>query len=216
MRVGFVGLGNMGRPIAGNLLKAGHELTVYNRTRARAAELAAESSGRAHVVSTPAEACASGIVMTMLADDRAVEECTFGEHGLLAALPSQGVHVSLSTTSPGLSRRLAEAHAERGQYVAAPVFGRPEAAAAGRLLVVAAGPAEAVERVKPLLEAIGQKLFVLGPEAPAANVCKLAGNFLVASSLEALGEAFALLRKAGLDPQTLVDIMNVFPAPAYQ
>jgi 3-hydroxyisobutyrate dehydrogenase-like beta-hydroxyacid dehydrogenase len=155
--------------------------------------------------------------MTMLADDHAVEECTLGDRGVLAALPRQGVHVSLSTTSPGLSRRLAEAHAERDQsYVAAPVFGRPEAAAAARLVVVVAGPAEAVERVKPLLEAIGQKLFVLGPEAPTANVCKLAGNFLVASSLEALGEAFALLRKAGLDPQTLVDIMNVFPAPVYQ
>jgi len=216
VQAGFVGLGNMGAPMARNLLQAGHRLTVYNRTWSRAEEVV--KSG-AQVAGTVAEACASGVVMTMLADDRANEECVFSPEGILHALPANGVHVGLSTISTELSRQLAEAHRSRGQtFVAAPVFGRPEAAEAKRLLVVAAGPAEAVERCRPLLEAISRKLFVIGPDAPAANALKLAGNFLIASMLETLSEAFALMRKSGVDPAQFLEILNgsLFQSPLYE
>ncbi len=215
MKTGFVGLGNMGLPMARNLLKAGHDLIVYNRTRSRAEELAASG---ARVAAMPAEACGAGIVMTMLADDRAVEECVYGG-GILEALPPHGAHISLSTISPALSERLTQAHKERGQnFVAAPVFGRPEAAEAARLLVVAGGPADAVERCRPLLEAVGRKLVVIGADPPSANTVKLAGNFLIASMLETLAEAFALLRKSGVDPAKFLEIVNgsLFQSPIYE
>lgn len=216
MQAGFVGLGNMGAPMARTLLRAGHRLTVYNRTRSRAEGVV--TSG-AQVAGMVAEACASGVVMSMLADDRATEECVFGPAGILSALPANGVHVGLSTISTDLSRRLTEAHRERGQsFVAAPVFGRPEAAEAKRLLVVAAGPPDAVERCRPLLEAIGRKLFVIGTDAPAAHAVKLAGNFLIASMLETLSEAFALMRKSGVAPAQFLEILNgsLFQSSLYE
>jgi 3-hydroxyisobutyrate dehydrogenase-like beta-hydroxyacid dehydrogenase len=168
---------------------------------------------------TPAAACTAGVVATMLADDAAVEGVVFGENGVLAGLPRGGVHISHSTISTHLSRRLADAHRQQEQFfIAAPVFGRPDAAQAARLIVVAAGPAEAVERCHTLLEAIGRKLFVIGPDAPAANTVKLGGNFLIASMLETLGEAFALLRKSGVDPATFLEIMvgSFFQSPVYE
>lgn len=216
MEMGFIGLGAMGQPMARNLLQAGHALKVYNRTRARAEALAGHG---ATLADTPAAACAAGVVATMLADDPAVEEVVFGENGVLQGLPRGGVHVSHSTISTNLARRLTEAHRQKGQsFVAAPVFGRPEAAQAARLVVVAAGPPEAVERCRPALEAIGRKLFVIGSEATAANTVKLAGNFLIASMLETLGEAYALLRKSGVDPASFLEILNgsVFQSPIYE
>lgn len=216
MKAGFIGLGNMGQPMARNLLKAGHELAVYNRTRSRAEALAGEG---AQVARTPAEACASGVVMSMLADDHAVEECVFGGAGILGALPAGGVHASFSTISTALSRRLAEAHGEKGQFfVAAPVFGRPEAAAGARLVVVAAGPTEAIERCRPLLEAVSRKVVAVGAEAPSANTVKLAGNFMIAAMLEALGEAFALVQKSGVAPALFLEIVNgsLFQSPVYE
>ena len=155
----------------------------------------------------------------MLADDAAVEGVVFGEHGVLEGLPRGGVHISHSTISTNLSHRLVDAHRQRDQlFVAAPVFGRPEAAQAARLIVVAAGPPDAVERCHTALEAIGRKLFVIGPDAPAANTVKLGGNFLIASMLETLGEAFALLRKSGVDPATFLEIMvgSFFQSPVYE
>ncbi len=214
MEMGFIGLGAMGEPIARNLIKAGYSLQVYNRSRSRAEALMAV---RAAVAETPAAAAGAGVVATMLADDAAVEAVVFGEHGVLAGLPRGGVHISHSTISVNLSRRLAEAHKERGQfYIAAPVFGRPDAAQAARLVVVAAGPAEAVERCRGALEAIGRKLFVIGEDAPAANTVKLSGNFLIASMLEALGESFALLRKSGVEPASFMEIVSAFfQSPVY-
>jgi 3-hydroxyisobutyrate dehydrogenase-like beta-hydroxyacid dehydrogenase len=205
----------MGEPMARNLIKAGHALKIYNRTRSRAEALVGQG---ASVADTPAAACTAGVVASMLADDAAVEGVVFGEHGILEGLPRGGVHVSHSTISTNLSRRLVEAHRQRGQlFVAATVFGRPDAAQAGQLVVVAAGPPEAVQRCRPALEAIGRKLFVIGPEPPAANTAKLAGNFLIASMLETLGEAFALLRKSGVDPATFLEIMvgPFFQSPIY-
>lgn len=216
MKVGFIGLGNMGLPIARNLLKAGHELTVYNRTRSKAEALA---SAGAKLANSLAEACAAEVVMTMLADDPAVEQTTLGDGGILNILASGGVHLSLSTISTALSRRLTLAHTARGQsFIASPVFGRPDAAEAARLVVVAAGPDEAVERVRPLLEAISRKLFVIGPEPYSANAVKLMGNFLIASMLETLSEAFALARKSGVEPAKILEILNgsIFQSPIYE
>jgi 3-hydroxyisobutyrate dehydrogenase-like beta-hydroxyacid dehydrogenase len=216
MKVGFIGLGNMGQPMVRNLIRAGHELVVYNRTRNRADELAGEG---AIVAASVAEGCAPGVVMTMLADDSAVEEVTFGKDGILDALPAGGIHVSCSTISIVLAKRLAESHLRRAQdFVASPVFGRPQAAEAAKLLVVAAGPGRAVERCRPLFEAIGHQLFVLGAEAAAANALKLGGNFLIASMLEALGEAFALMRRSGVNPAQFLEIVNgsLFRSPVYE
>jgi 3-hydroxyisobutyrate dehydrogenase-like beta-hydroxyacid dehydrogenase len=215
MEMGFLGLGAMGGAIAGNLIKAGHSLKVYNRTRRRAEALVAQG---ATYVDTPAAACSPGVVASMLADDAAVEAVVFGEHGILEGLPRGGIHISHSTISTSLSRRLVEAHRQREQvFVAAPVFGRPDAAQAGRLIVVAAGPPEALERCRPEFEVIGRKLLVIGPEPAAANTVKLAGNFLIASMLEALGEAFALLRKSSIDQGTFLEtVTSFFQSPIYE
>ena len=213
MNLGFVGLGAMGLPIARNLLKTSNPVAVYNRTPGRAEPLRGDG---ARFATSVADASRADVVFTMLADDAAEEATVFGEDGMLGALPAGGIHVSLSTIGTALSRRLAEAHAARRQgYVAAPVFGRPDAAEARQLVVVAAGSPEAVERVRPLLEAIGRKLFVLGSEPAAANTVKLAGNFLIASAIETMGEAFALLRKSSVEPELFMEIVNdnLFKSP---
>jgi 3-hydroxyisobutyrate dehydrogenase-like beta-hydroxyacid dehydrogenase len=216
-KLAFIGLGNMGLPIARNLLKVGHELTVYNRTRSRAEALQLVG---AHLADSPAAASReSEAVMTMLSDDHALEQIVFSEDGVLDALQPGGVHISLSTISPALSRRLASAHVAKSQeYVAAPVFGRPEAAENAKLIVVAAGSRVAVEKCRHLLEPIGRALFVLEAEPPAANVVKLAGNFMIASMLETLAEAFALVRKAGIDPKQFLEITgsSLFQSPVYE
>ena len=215
MNVGFIGLGNMGQPIARNMLKAGHDLVVFNRTRRKCEEL---TPWNARVAENLAEACAPSVVVTMLSDDHAVAECVFGENGILTSLPPGGVHVSLSTISVKLSQHLAEKHRQRGHsYVASPVFGRPPAAESAQLVAVAAGPGEAVERVRPLLEAIGRKLFLLGEDPSRANALKLSGNFLIASVLEALSEAFALARKHGIESAQALEILNtLFQSPVYE
>jgi 3-hydroxyisobutyrate dehydrogenase-like beta-hydroxyacid dehydrogenase len=216
MKVGFIGLGNMGLPIAQNLLRAGHQLTAYNRTRSKAEALA---SAGAQVANSLTEACQSGVVMTMLADDTALEEVALGEGGIGHALAKGGIHLSLSTISTALSRRLAKEHTRRGQiFIASPVFGRPDAAEAARLVVVAAGPPETIEHVRPLLAAISRKVFVIGVEQCAANAFKLAGNFLIASVLESLSEAFALARKSGIEPAQFLEVLNgsLFQSPVYE
>ena len=213
MKVGFVGLGAMGRAMARNLLKAGHEVTVYNRTRARAEELAREG---AKVAASAAETASGEVVITMLADDHALEDVLLGSSNLLGKLRPEQVHVSMSTISVELSRNLVEAHRRHGTgFVSAPVFGRPEAAEAAKLFVVAAGPKPALAKCEPLFSAMGQRTFILGEDAPAANVFKLSGNFLIMSTLESIGEAFALVRKYGMDPQQCLDILtnSFFTAP---
>lgn len=217
MKVGFIGLGNMGSGMARNLIKTGHTLVVYNRTRSRAEEFVRLG---AKVAGTPGEAAAGvDAVITMLADDPAVEAVLFGPGNVLESLPAGSVHVSMSTISVALSRRLAEAHRERKQhYVAAPVFGRPEAAAAGKLFIVASGPTDQIERCRPLFDAMGQKTFAAGEEASAANTIKLTGNFLITTVIEGMGEAFALVRKSGIDTNQFLDIItgSLFMAPIYR
>jgi 3-hydroxyisobutyrate dehydrogenase-like beta-hydroxyacid dehydrogenase len=216
MDVGFIGLGNMGAAMAPNLLNAGHRLTVYNRTRAKAEVLAAQG---AQVAERVADACRGDILITMLADDAAVEAVLFGESGVGQSLPAGAMHVSMSTISVTLSERLGRMHQEAGQiYATAPVFGRPEAAAAAKLFIVAAGPTEAIEKCQPLFSAMGQKTFVIGEKPSDANLVKLSGNFLIAATIESLGEAIALARKSGIDAHRYVDILTgtLFSAPVYK
>ena len=215
MKVGFIGLGGMGLAMAENLLRAGHDLTVYNRTRARAASL----SG-VRLATTPREAAAGAeVLISMLADDAAVEQVILGADGAVHGLGAGAVHAGMSTISHGLTRRLATEHAASGQrYVAAPVFGRPEAARAAKLWIVAAGPSEAIERCRPLFDAMGQGTEVVGDDPLRAAVVKIAGNFLLAAAIEAIGEAFALARKHGVEPARLLEIVNgrLLRSPVYE
>jgi 3-hydroxyisobutyrate dehydrogenase-like beta-hydroxyacid dehydrogenase len=216
MEAGLIGLGRMGSGIAKSLLRAGHRVTVYNRTRERAEALRADG---AIVAATVAEACRNEVLFTMVADDAALESLVFGEGGILESLPRGAMHVSLSTISVALSDRLAAAHAKAGQgYLAAPVFGRPEAAEAGRLAVVVAGPDALIQMCKPLFEAMGPKLFVAGERPSLANVVKLSGNFLIATVLESLAEALTFARKSGVDAAALLEFLTttLFTAPIYK
>jgi 3-hydroxyisobutyrate dehydrogenase-like beta-hydroxyacid dehydrogenase len=216
MKVGFIGLGNMGAGMVANLLKAGHELTVYNRTSEKTRPLAEQG---ARAASDPAEAAGGDVVFTMLADDNAVEQVVFGEKGILASLQPAAVHVSSSTISVALAERLTAAHETKGQqFISAPVFGRPEAAAAAKLFVVVAGQPDAVEKCMPLLSAIGQRTFRFGEKPSSANLVKLSGNFLIASVIESLSEAMALVGKAGLDQHEYLEFLTstLFTAPVYK
>jgi len=217
MKIAFIGLGNMGTAMARNLVRAGHELTVWNRTLAKTEPLKA---GGAKVAQSAGDAAkAAEVVITMLADDAAVESAVLHAGGVLENLPRAATHISMSTISVVLSKRLAEEHGKRGQhYVTAPVFGRPEAAAAGKLFVATAGEKAAVERCKPILELLGQRVFVIGDKPEMANVVKLSGNFLIASVIESLGEAIALVRKYGIDPHEYVEFLtnSLFAAPVYK
>ena len=216
MKIGFIGLGRMGSGMAANLLKAGHEVVVYNRSPGKAQALVEQGASEAASV---AEACAGDVVFTMLANDKAVEAVVLGDSGIVANLKKSAIHISSSTISVALSGRLAEAHAEAGQvYVAAPVFGRPDAAAAAKLFIAAAGSEEALKTCAPLFEAIGQRTFVLSDNPASANLVKLSGNFLIASVIESLGEAMALVGKGGVDLHAYLDLLTstLFSAPVYK
>jgi 3-hydroxyisobutyrate dehydrogenase-like beta-hydroxyacid dehydrogenase len=207
MKIAFIGLGRMGVGMARNLLRAGHTLAVFNRSREKAEALSTEG---ARVASSPADACRDAeVVMTMVSDDRALEEIVYGKDGLASAMNKNCIHVSHSTISTALARRLTAEHAQRNQgYLSVPVFGRPEHAESKNLVVVAAGPTELVDRCRPLFEAIGRQTFVIGTEPWQANVAKVCGNFMVISMIESLGEAYATLRKAGVAPEAFLEIIN--------
>ncbi len=206
----------MGSAMASNLLHAGHAVAVYNRSFDKVEALVAEGARPARTV---AEACRADVVVSMLANDDAVEAVVFGPEGVLANLKGAAVHVSCSTISVALAQRLTAAHADAGHgFVSAPVFGRPEAAQAAKLFVVAAGDPATVAAVSPVLDAIGQRTFVVAEQPEAASLVKLSGNFLIASVIESLGEAMALVGKAGVDKQQYLDILTstLFGAPVYQ
>ena len=217
MKVAFLGLGQMGEPMAQNLLRAGHEVTAWNRTTAKAEGLKSQGAKVAH---SPREAAQnSELAITMLADDNAVRAAVLHEQGLAEGLPKGALHVSMSTISVALSRELAQEHTKRGQlYMTAPVFGRPDAAAAGKLFIAAAGEKSLVDRAMPVLDTIGQRVFVMGDKPEMANVVKLSGNFLIAAVIESLGEAIALARKYGIDPHQYVEFLtsSLFAAPVYK
>ncbi len=215
MKTGFIGLGRMGSAMAANLVKAGHDVTVYNRNPEKSRSLLELG---AHQATSIAGACSGEAVITMLADDTAVSDIALTNGGIVGKLRQGAIHISMSTISVGLSKELALAHAKAGQrFVAAPVFGRPDAAAAAKLFIVNAGDPVAVAACQPLFAAMGQKTFSMGAEPAAANLVKLTGNFMLASAIEALGEAIALVGKAGVDRQAFVDLLasSIFPAPAY-
>ncbi|KDE99288.1 6-phosphogluconate dehydrogenase [Mycolicibacterium aromaticivorans JS19b1 = JCM 16368] len=216
MRIGVIGLGNMGAGMAANLIKAGHDVTVYNRSRAKVDELAAVGARPADSVS---DACRGEVVLTMLANDDAVTAVTFGDGGIIGSAGQDTVHISSSTISIGLSKHLAEAHAAAGhKFVSAPVFGRPEAAAAAALFVVTAGASDTVAAMTPVFDAIGQRTFVVSEDPSAANLVKLSGNFLIGSVIESLGEAMALVDRGGVDKHQYLDILTstLFSAPVYK
>ncbi|MGN6226415.1 MAG: NAD(P)-dependent oxidoreductase [Dyella sp.] len=215
MKVGFIGLGAMGSAMASNLLAAGHAVTVWNRSAAATEPLA---SLGARVASTPERAVLGEAVCSMLANDQAVR-AVFLDGGLLDAMDPGTVHVNHATISVALAQELAEAHAARGiDYVAAPVFGRPDAAAAARLQIVAAGKPAAVDTVRPLLEAMGAKIWPMGEAPERANVAKIAGNFMLAAAIESMAEASALTRAHGVGAAEFLELMTgtLFAAPAYQ
>jgi 3-hydroxyisobutyrate dehydrogenase-like beta-hydroxyacid dehydrogenase len=216
MKVGFIGLGKMGAGMASNLIKAGHELTVFNRTAEKAQPLVDQG---AHLASDLAQACRGDVVITMLADDHALESVAFGDDGILASLRQGAVHISCSTISLQLAEKLTALHTSKSQhFVSAPVFGRPEAAASAKLFVVVAGESAIVESCMPLFEATGQRTFNFGVKPAFANLVKLSGNFLIASVIEALGEAMALAGKGGLDQHHYLDFLTstLFSAPVYK
>ncbi|WP_207004917.1 NAD(P)-dependent oxidoreductase [Trinickia mobilis] len=214
MDIGFIGLGSMGSAMVANLLKAGHRVRVWNRTAERARAL---TELGAQVVETPAHAFAGDAVLSMLADDAAAREVF--DAALLEHAPRGLIHVNMATISVICAEELAHEHALRGlNYVAAPVMGRPDVAAAAKLTIMAAGPAEAIDRVQPIFDAIGQKTWRLGSLPQHANVAKLAANFTLASAVETLGEVSALLGGYGVAMSDFLDVItnSVFPGPVYQ
>ena len=215
MKIGFIGLGTMGQPMARRLARAGHDVIGWNRTRARMEPLIADM---VVPVSSPAEACQSELIITMVSDDEAVEATLFHEGRLVSADVPGLIHVCMSTISDTLALRLAAAHAELGQsYLSAPVFGAPDAAISGRLLIPVAGSSMAFDRIRPVLETLGRHDY-LGEEPAATNVVKAAGSFLMASVVESLRDATALVHAAGVDPREFTGIVTqaLFPTPVYQ
>jgi 3-hydroxyisobutyrate dehydrogenase-like beta-hydroxyacid dehydrogenase len=217
MDIGFLGLGAMGSVMALNLIKQGYKVTVWNRSAPPANALHAQG---ARIAATPAEAARGAeVAITMLAEDAAVEAVVLGAHGLAEGLANGAVHVSMSTISVALSERLTTIHADRDQwFVAAPVFGRPDQAAAGKLFIAAAGGADALRRIGPALEAIGQRTFVISETPAHASLTKLTGNFLITCVIESLAEAFALAAKAGIETRKVQELLTdtLFSAPVYR
>ena len=216
MKVGFIGLGHMGSAMAGNLVRAGHDVTVFNRSADKRRALVELG---AHEATSVADACQGEVVITMLADDVALTGVAFATDGVLASMPTGAIHLSMSTIGVAVSKYLAQSHTVVGQrFVSAPVFGRPDMAAAAKLFIVAAGEPAAVAACKPLFDALGQRTISIGTQPAWANLVKLSGNFLLAALIEALGEAIALVGKAGIDRRAYVELLTstILPAPPYK
>ncbi|TRW16730.1 NAD(P)-dependent oxidoreductase [Glacieibacterium frigidum] len=209
MKIGFIGLGQMGSAIAANLLAAGHELSVWNRSPEKAQPLV--DTG-ARLAASPADAAQGEVVMTLLADDAALEAVVYGANGILG---SPALHVSHSTISIALAERLTADQSDG--FVSAPVFGRPAAAQGAKLFVAAAGDGKALDLCEPLFAAIGQRTFRIGDHPPAANLVKLSGNFMIMAAVEAMAEAMTLAEKGGVPPAVLLEVLTgtLFDAPVY-
>ena len=215
MKIGFIGLGQMGRGMAARLIERGYRVTVWNRTRSAAEPFLAQG---ARIAERPREALDADVVITMLADDAAVEAVWIRPQ-LVRDVPATTVHLNMASVSLRMGQELAQLHRAAGStYLSAPVFGRPHAAASGELDIVAAGPDAALERCVPLFEALGRRWFNVGAEPHRANIVKIARNFLLGSIIESLGEAFALVGKSGVDPARFLDIITStsMNAPAYR
>ncbi|HEY4326256.1 MAG TPA: NAD(P)-dependent oxidoreductase [Mucilaginibacter sp.] len=216
-KIGFIGLGNMGINMAKNLIEAGYHLRVHNRTLSKADELDQRSITKCK---TPAEAADGvNVVITMLSEDEVLKETVSGKYGILEKLPKNGLHISMSTVSPETSQLLAKQHADAGsKFLSAPVFGRPEAAAAKKLFVCVSGDQKSKEIAKPILDCLGQGIFDFGEDVGGANVVKIAGNFMIMASLEMMAEAFTMAEKNGLDRLKVAEFFGstLFNAPIYQ
>jgi 3-hydroxyisobutyrate dehydrogenase-like beta-hydroxyacid dehydrogenase len=212
--VGFLGLGSMGGPMAVNLVQAGFSVRVWNRSPAKAARILGATACR-----TPREAAeGTAFTITMLADDAAVENVLIGPDGLLAGLPPGAVHIGMSTISVAGTKKLVDMHQRAGcHYLAAPVFGRPEAAKSRMLWIVPGGESRFIDKADPIFKALGQGTF---PQATAdqAALAKLAGNFLIGATIEAIGEALSLAEKGGLDPEALLGMLGgtLFGSPVFK
>jgi len=206
MKIGFLGLGQMGREMSVRLIDAGHELTVWNRS----ASAAQAFEGRARIAADPGDAMQADVVITMLADDAAVEAVW-----LKSRMTTPGVHLNMATVSLRVAAALAGAQRD---YVSAPVFGRPQAAARGELDIIAAGPADALERCRPVFKALSRQVFLVGSDPRHANAVKIARNFLLATVIESLGEAFSLIRESGIAPEVFLNVLTStsLAAPAYK
>jgi 3-hydroxyisobutyrate dehydrogenase-like beta-hydroxyacid dehydrogenase len=206
MKIGFVGIGQMGREMSVRLIDAGHDLVVWNRSPAASRKL----GDRARVVSHPEEAMDAEVVITMLADDAAVQAVW-----LAPRMKARGVHLNMATVSLRVARELARLQED---YVSAPVFGRPQAAAKGELDIIAAGPAPALERCAPVFKPLSRQVFVIGTNPEHANAVKIARNFLLATVIESLGEAMALVRGSGVKAEEFLNILTStsLAAPAYK
>jgi 3-hydroxyisobutyrate dehydrogenase-like beta-hydroxyacid dehydrogenase len=214
MKIGFLGLGNMGQAVAANLLKGGHELLVWNRSPGASQALVEQG---ATAVSEPAQAFAADVVFSMLADDKALRAVLL-DSGLLKQLKGPLIHVNMATIAVTFADELAGLHAAQGlDYIAAPVMGRPNVAAAGKLNIIAAGSAQAIDTVQPLFDLIGSKTWHIGETPSSANVMKLAMNFMLVSAIEAMSEAAVLVTRHGLKSADLVELASstVFPGPVY-
>jgi len=216
MTIGFLGAGNMGEQMARNLLRAGHQLRVFNQTRTRAAAL--EEAGAMAVSSVSEAVSGADVLITMLANDDAVRETLLGTSAAIDALGGDAIHISMSTISVRLSKELAREHARRGQsFVAAPVLGRPDAAAEKRLWIIAGGARATIDRCMPIFDALGRGVSVVGEQPWQANVAKIAVNFTLAAALEAMGEATALIRKSDVEPRVFIEVLNaLFRSPVYE
>ncbi len=207
----------MGAPMASNLLLAGFHLTVYNRTASKAEPLLAKGAHRAARAGDVAHP--GGIVVSMLADDASLDHLVTGPDALAERLAPDGIHISMTTVSPAVTRKLASYHEQHGSVmVSAPVFGRPPAAEAKKLWICTSGPAASKAKIRPILDALGQGVFDFGEDAGAANVVKLAGNFMIAASFEAISEALAMTQKSGVDPVAAIEMLThtIFASPVYQ
>jgi len=216
MKIAFLGLGNMGIPMVTNLMNAGHELVLYNRTAEKADAFVEQG---AKYFGTPKEAVSEcEVAITMLANDEAVEQVLFGDDGLLAGLPEGAVHISSSTISVDLVQKLASEHANRNQlFVSSTVIGRPDAAKAATLRILLAGPEDARKIVIPVLESLGVEIHEIGDECEKSNVVKLCNNFLLVSMIDSIAEAQALVGKYGISPVAFMDIINsFFQSPVYK
>jgi len=217
MKVGFIGTGRMGRAMARRLVEAKHDLAVFNRTPAKAAELV--QAGARSAASLAHAARYGEAVFTMLADDAALEHVASQAGGLLESLPKGGIHICSGTHGIGVVRKLKAEHGARGQVlVTAPMLGRPEMVASGQAGIVVAGPAEALRRCAPLFEAIARRSIEAGADPEAATAIKIANNFVLGCAIEAMGEGFSLVRKYGVAPQVLNEVMTdgLFACPAYK
>jgi 3-hydroxyisobutyrate dehydrogenase-like beta-hydroxyacid dehydrogenase len=216
MRIGFLGTGAMGTPMAHRLIAAGHELAVWNRSEGKTEPLLREG---AIAAGTPAEAeLGADAVITMVFDDHALEQVLFGPNGLMDALTPSTLHITCSTISVAFCERITREHQQRGiPFVAAPVFGRPNVAEAGKLWTILAGPDPHIERARPIVEAFSRGISVVGNEPKQASALKLGGNFLISAMIHSLGESFVYAQSQGIEPEVFLEAVNsaLFQSPFY-